>query len=76
MTKEKKLDSIVDRMWNVGVGYQATEVFAAGATVLINAAAAMPQSMRTEAAHRLRVIADRIQTGEAFESPPAKEPSP
>ncbi len=73
--KPHVLDSMVDRMWAVGAGHEANEVFAAGATVLINAAAQMPQSLRSEAAFRLRTIADKIQNGEAFEKGAFQEES-
>lgn len=65
--KESSFDTLVTRMWAIGAGHEVNEVFSAGATVLINAAGQMPQSLRSEAASRLRDIANKIQNGQAFE---------
>lgn len=66
-TPTASLDSLVDRMWTLTLGRDVNEVFSAGVTVMINAAAHMPQEVRSELAARIRAIADGIQTGEFYE---------
>jgi len=63
-----KLDKLADKMWTCALGHESTQVFAAGVTVMVNAAALMNQATRSEAALRLRDIANKIQNGEAFEN--------